>query len=103
MKIPLTTKLAGVTFGDAQANINEFGCADIGSYALIREDNPHDPNAIRVSLFNQHFMGYIPAGIARELAPMMDAGKRYIAEFICINGCSFDDTLGMTIRVVEIS
>ena len=102
MKIPLTTKLAGVTFRDAQENIKKWGCKDIGTYALIREpDNLHDTNAIRVSLFDQHFMGYIPKTIARELAPMMDSGKRYIAEFVCLNAVSYSDTLGMTIRVVE--
>ena len=103
MKIPLTTRLSGVTFGDAQANIKKFGCEDIGSYALIREpENPHDPNAIRVSLFDQYFMGYIPKHIAKDLAPLMDAGGHYIAEYVYINGCSFNDTMGLTIRVSEI-
>jgi hypothetical protein len=103
MQIPFFTKLAGVTFGDAQENIKMFGCPDIGSYALVREDNPHDPNAIRVSLFDQHFMGYIPRDIAMELAPMMDAGRRYIAEFVCLNAVSYSDIVGMTIRVTESS
>jgi hypothetical protein len=34
MNLPITTKLAGVSYGDAQANIKQFGCEDIGSYAL---------------------------------------------------------------------
>ncbi len=102
MKFPLTTKLSGVIYDDTQENIRKWGCKDIGTYALVREpDNPHDPNAIRVSLFGLHFMGYIPKGIAKELAPMMDSGKRYIAEFVCINAVSYSDTLGITIRVVE--
>ena len=57
----ILTKLAGVTFGDAQKNIKKFGCPDILSYSLIREpDNPHDANAIRVTLCDIWFMGYIP-------------------------------------------
>ena len=40
------TKLAGVTFGDCQENINKWGYQDIGSFRLERApDNPHDPNA----------------------------------------------------------
>jgi hypothetical protein len=51
MNFPLTTKLAGVSHGDCQANIKQFGCPDTGFYALIREpDNPYDPNAIAVSI-----------------------------------------------------
>ena len=104
MKIPFVTKLSGVTFGDAQENIRKFGCQDIGTYALIREkNNPHDPNAVRVALFGEYFMGYIPKNVAEYLAPMMDSGKRYIAEFVCLNACSFSDTVGMTIRVSQIS
>ena len=46
MNFPISIKLAGVSFGDAQENIKKFCCQDIGSYVLIREpDNPHDPNA----------------------------------------------------------
>ena len=55
----VTIKLAGVIFGGAQDNIKMFGCPGILTYALIREpDNPHDPNAIRVTLIDKWFMGY---------------------------------------------
>jgi hypothetical protein len=51
MKFPLTTKLSGVSHGECQDNIKQFGCPDTGYYILIREpDNPHDTNAISVSL-----------------------------------------------------
>ena len=52
------TKLVGVSFGDTQKNIKQFGCGEIGSHALIREpDNSYDPNAIMVSLLDRWFMG----------------------------------------------
>ena len=71
----ITTKLAGVSYGDAQENVRTFGCRDIGSYALVREpDNKHDPNAIRVEVGGK-FMGYVPKETAQDLAPMMDAAK----------------------------
>jgi len=76
-------RLAGVSFRDAQPNIRQFGCAAIGTYALIREpDNPHDANAIQVSLGGVWFVGYVPSWLAKILAPMMDAGRTFIAEFV---------------------
>jgi len=65
---PIITKLAGVTFGDAQKNIKLFGCKDINSYALVREpNNPHDPNAIRVALFRRLFLGYVSEGNCKRV------------------------------------
>lgn len=93
--------LVGVTFDDAQENIKKFGCKDIGSFALVREpNNPYDPNAIRVCL-GKYKLGYVPRGIAKELAPQMDAGKNFLAFFVCRNEHPFHDTVGLTVRVVE--
>jgi hypothetical protein len=95
-------KLTGVSFRDAQQNIRQFGCAAIGTYALIREaDNPHDPNAIQVSLGGVWFMGYVPSRLAKILAPMMDAGRTFIAEFVCRNEAPGRELVGLTVRIVE--
>ena len=51
-------------------------------------DNLHDPNAIRVALFGEFFMGYIPKDVAVTLAPLMDAGSEFDAEFICVDKAS---------------
>jgi single-stranded-DNA-specific exonuclease len=94
-------KLAGVTVGDAQENIKKFGCRDIGSFALVREpNNPHDPNAIRVELAGL-YLGYLPRHIAKDLAPVMDVGRRFIALFANRNEHSFHDTVGLTVKIVE--
>ncbi len=99
----IITKLAGVTFGDAQENIKLFGCRDILTYAVIREpDNPYDSNAIRISLFDIWHMGYVPKQIAKDLAPQMDAGKRFLAYFISQNKSPYHDTVGMIVRIVEL-
>ena len=99
---PITTKLAGVTFGQAQHNIKQWGCADIGTYALIREpDNPYDSNAIRVSLFGIHDMGYLPKIVAMQLASLMDADRSFLAEFVRINEFPPHKRVGLTIRIVE--
>jgi hypothetical protein len=95
-------KLAGVTVEDAQENIKKFGCKDIGSYALVREpDNPHDPNAIRVALAGVFYMGYVPRDIAKDLAPLLDEGKRLFALFVQRNESPYHDTVGLTVKIVE--
>ena len=99
---PFYTKLAGVTFGNCQAQILKWGCADIGTFALDREpDNPHDSNAVRVSLFGIHEMGYLPSSVARKVAPLMDTGRTFLAEFICRNEYEPYETVGLTVRIVE--
>jgi hypothetical protein len=96
-------RLAGVTAKDAQENIKKFGCKDIGSFALVRErDNPHDPNAIRVEVGGV-YLGYVPRHIARDLAPEMDKGKRFIALFVNRNEHPLHDTVGLTVKIVEYS
>ena len=104
MKFPLTTKLSGVSYGDCQANIKQFGCKDTGYYALIREpENQHDPNAIAVSLGGVWHMGFIPSKLAKELAPLMDAGRVFDAEFVCVNQYPPYERVGLTVRIVESS
>ena len=97
----IVTRLNGVTFEDAQENINLFGCRDIGWYAMIREpNNPHDPNAIRVTAVGK-FMGYIPKDIARTVAPQMDEGSNLMARFVCRNEAPCYNTVGLTVEIVE--
>jgi hypothetical protein len=95
------TKVAGVTFGDAQENIKKFGCRDIGSFRLVREpDNTHDPNAIRVEIAG-HYLGHIPKDKAKELAPLIDDGRNFIALFVNLNEHPLHDIVGLTIKIVE--
>lgn len=99
---PIITRLTGVTFDDAQENINKFGGPGLCAYDLIREpDNPHDPNAIRVALFGGIFLGYIPKYIAKNLATMMDEGRIFVAEFYRLNKSPVHETVGITVRIVE--
>ena len=99
---PIITKLAGVSYGNAQEHIKKFGCRDIMTYALIREpENIHDPNAVRVSLFDLFFMGYVPKHIAKDLAPLMDSGRKFQAYFVKRNEHLYHDKVGMTVKIVE--
>jgi len=103
MKIkPITIKLTGVTFGNCQANIRQYGCPDIGTYAVIREpDNQHDSNAVRVSLFGIYEMGYLPKKVAKKVAPLMDTGRHFLAELVCRNEYPLFENVGLTVRIVE--
>ena len=100
---PITTKLAGVTYDDAQTNIKRFGCEDIGTFELVREpNNPHDINAIKVRIGPYH-LGYIPKHIAKSLAPKMDDGRKFCAEYMGRNEHPHHDVVGLTIRIVQVS
>ena len=103
MKIkPITIKLSGVTFDDCKANIRQYGCPDIGTYALVREpENPHDHNAVRVSLFGIYEMGYLPRWLAKDIAQQMDSGRTFLAEFVCRNEYGAYKNIGLTVRIVE--
>ena len=102
MNFPIITKLAGVSHGDCQDNIKQFGCPDTGYYILIREpDNPFDSKAIAVSLGGVWHMGYIPAYLAKEMAHLLDAGRVFDAEFVCRNEHPAKDLVGLTVRIVE--
>jgi len=102
LKIPCIVKLVGVTFENAQPNIKKFGNEHIRWFVCVREgSNPHDANAIRVALFGEYFMGYIPKETAAQLAPMMDAGREFDAKFICVNKHPRHDTVGITVKIVE--
>ena len=103
VKLPMVVKLSGVSFGNAQENIKTFGSPDIRWFALVREpDNQHDSNAIRVALFGEFFMGYIPKDVAAQLAPLMDSGRLFDAEFVNINRHPYHEVVGLTVKIVEV-
>ena len=102
--LPITVKLVGVSFNDAQTNIKKFGNEHIRWFACVRErNNPHDANAIRVALFGEYFMGYIPKETAANLAPLMDADREFDAEFVCANRHPRHDLVGITVKIVEVT
>lgn len=95
------TKLVGVTFGDCQMNINKWGYVDIRYFRLERDpDNPHDPNAIGVWFLNDR-LGYLQKTVAEKLAPLIDTGRNFSAEFISLNEYAPFKNIGLTVRIVE--
>lgn len=99
----MTTRLAGTLQPEFQENVKRYGGPGLCGYAMVREPgNPHDPNAIRVALFGHFGMGYIPKVLAAKLAPLMDGGSRFVAEFVRLNEAAGYETVGITVKVVEV-
>jgi hypothetical protein len=46
-------------------------------------------------------MGYIPGWMAKDLAPEMDCGKEFDAEFVCRNEHPTEELIGLTVKIVE--
>jgi hypothetical protein len=103
LKFPLIVKLSGVSYGNAQDNIKTFAKPEIRWFAMVRQpENPRDPNAIRVALFGEFFMGFIPKDIAAHLAPLMDAGRVFDAEYVYVNRHPLHEMVGLSVKIVEI-
>jgi hypothetical protein len=97
---PKIIKLAGVSHGDCQKNIQMYAGPGVGDFELVREqDNPYDKNAIKVALFGHFELGYIPRQIAKELAPIMDSGMRFVAEYQFRNQSPYHEIVGLTVKI----
>ncbi len=102
MRLPITVKLAGVSLAETQANIRACEVRDPGRLRLLREpENPHDPNAVRVALAGGLPLGYLPREVAAGIAPLIDAGERLEAEFVCLNRHPRFETVGLTVAILE--
>jgi hypothetical protein len=101
--LTITTKLAGVSFGDCQRNIKFLGNPGINEFDVNWEpENPHDPNAISVE-FGEYKLGYLPRSIAQKISPLIKAGKQFVAEFVSVNQNPFHERVGMTVKIIEIN
>ena len=102
----ITTKLAGVMVNGAQRNIREFErrkCERLfgESLSLTREpENEFDPNAIKVEA-DGNYVGYIPRGIAKDLASRIDAGFHFIVSRSWLNQSDFHEPVGLTVEITE--
>ena len=94
-------KIAGVTFpNDKGVNIQTIlpTLTEESDLMLSRDkNNPYDENAIKVIADYTH-IGYIKAGLAAELAPIMDSGKTVNIELLEVTGGG-DKKYGCNIRV----
>ena len=87
------TKVAGVTVGNRQKaleHLTRYEASEI-SVNLVREaTNEYDSNAVKVITAVQgkgsYAIGYIPATLAKIIAPLLDSGKAVRATFKEVRG-----------------
>ncbi|MCI9008690.1 MAG: hypothetical protein HFI13_11355 [Lachnospiraceae bacterium] len=85
--------------------LKQFSPEDL-SVTLEREpDNRYDPNAIRIvvhihSIRRRTVIGYVPKGLARELAKVIDMGIQVKASLMqIIGGYSYKESLGALVNI----
>lgn len=108
VKLSMTVRVTGTTFENRQerlAFLQQFKAEDL-SVTLEREhENQYDSNAIKVVIHikpikRRTVIGYVPKGLARELAKVIDTGvqvKAYLMQII--GGYSYKETLGALINI----
>ncbi len=109
VKLSMTIRAAGTTFENRQERIQfvqQFKPEDL-SVTLEREpNNAYDSNAIKIvihilSIAKKTIVGYIPKGIAGELAKVIDSGIQIKASLKgIIGGYSYKETLGALINII---
>lgn len=108
VKVSMTIRAAGTTYGNRQEILSwllQFKPEEL-SVTLQREaDNKVDQNAIRIiahilPLKKRAVIGYVPAGLARELAKVLDAGIQVTASLRgIIGGYWYKEHFGALINI----
>lgn len=108
VKLSMTIRAAGVTFENRQKRLQflkRFKAEDL-SVTLEREpNNRYDRSAIRIivhihSISRKNLIGYVPKGLAKELAKVMDAGAAVKAKLLeIIGGYGHKENLGALINI----
>ncbi len=108
VKLSMTVRAAGTTFGNRQQCLEflkQFQSKDL-SVTLEREaDNRYDSSAIKIvahirPLSKKTVIGYVPKGLSKELAKVIDTGIQIKATLIqIIGGYSYKETLGALINI----
>lgn len=104
----MTVRAAGTTFENRQERLQflkQFQPEDL-SITLEREpENKFDSNAIQIvvhikPISRKTVIGYVPRGLAKELAKVMDAGIHAAATLVqIIGGYGWKESLGALINI----
>ena len=101
VKLSMTIRVAGTSFEKRQARLSF-----LKQFRPEREpDNRYDPNAIRIvvhihSIRRRTVIGYVPKGLARELAKVIDMGIQVKASLMqIIGGYSYKESLGVLVNI----
>lgn len=109
VKLSMTVRAAGVTFENRQERLEflkKFHREDL-SVTLERDiQNQYNSNAIRIvvhinSISRRTIIGYVPEGLAKELAKVIDTGIQVKAVLMQITGgYSYKETLGALVNII---
>lgn len=109
VKLSMIIRAAGTTFENRQQCLKflkQFQPKDL-SVTLEREaDNRYNSSAIKIvahirPLLKKTVIGYVPKGLSKELAKVIDTGIQIKATLIqIIGGYSYKETLGALINIV---
>ncbi len=95
------TKAAGTTFEDRQAIVRELKNGQ--EIRMEREpENPFDKNAIALKTADGRRFGFLKAGIAKHLAPLLDKGRNYAASVAAVTGREHE-TCGVNLLVRQLN
>lgn len=108
VKLTMTIRVAGTTLENRQERLGflkQFGTDDL-TVTLEREPgNRYDSNAIQVvvhilPISRKTVIGYVPKGLAKELAKVIDRGIQIYGRLLqIIGGYSYKETMGLLIDI----
>ena len=108
VKNTMTVRAAGTTFENRQERLQflaQFAKEDLAITLQREPGNKFDANAIAIvvhihSIRRKTVIGYVPKGLAKELAKVLDAGIKTAAEFInIIGGYDYKESYGMLLNI----
>jgi hypothetical protein len=101
------TKVVGVSHRNANGTSRQAAiksCSVLETPALEHEDeNPHDPNAVKVSRQNGQQLGYLPAELAPEIVSKSNRGHRFAVFISNLTGGTRDaPTREVNLLIIEV-
>lgn len=108
IKLTMTIRAAGTTFENRQERLQflkQFRPNDLHVTLEREPENPLDSSAIKIivhilPIAKRTVIGYVPRGLAGELAKVLDMGMSVKASLLeIIGGYSYKETLGALINI----
>ena len=108
VKLTMTIRAAGTTFENRQERLQflkQFQPEDLNITLEREPENKFDSNAIQIvvhikPISRKTVIGYVPRGLAKELAKVMDAGIHAAASLVqIIGGYGYKESLGALVNI----
>ena len=108
VKLTMTVRAAGTTFENRQERLQflkQFRMNDLHVTLEREPENPFDSSAIKIMVHilpitKRTVIGYVPRGLAGELAKVLDMGVPVKASLLeIIGGYSYKETLGALVNI----